>query len=110
VLATRVARKGTVFTHDGKLVVRNAKYADDFRPLDEHCDCYACRNFSRAYIRHLFKAQEMLAGTLASIHNLHFLLGMMAEIRGAIEAGTLTEYAKVFYRRYEGYEEYEKGT
>ena len=61
VLATRVARNGTVFTHDGRLVVRNAKYAEDFTPLDPDCDCYACRNFTRGYIRHLFKAGEILA-------------------------------------------------
>ena len=100
VLATRVARNGTVFTHDGRLVVKNARYAEDFGPLDEDCDCYACKNFSRAYIRHLFKAGEILALRLASIHNLRFLTRMMEEMRAAIEQDCLRDWAEAFYARH----------
>ena len=100
VLATRVARNGTVFTHDGRLVVRNAKYAEDFTPLDPDCDCYACRNFTRGYIRHLFKAGEILALRLNSIHNIYFLTHMMTEIREAIEADALLDWTNAFYARH----------
>lgn len=100
VLATRVARNGTVFTHDGRLVVRNAKYAEDFTPLDPDCDCYACRNFTRAYIRHLFKAGEILALRLNSIHNIYFLTKMMEEMRSAIENDALMDWANDFYGRH----------
>ena len=100
VLATRVARNGTVFTHDGRLVVRNAKYAEDFTPLDPDCDCYACRNYTRAYIRHLFKAGEILALRLNSIHNIYFLTKMMEEMRAAIEQDALLDWANAFYARH----------
>lgn len=100
VLATRVARNGTVFTHDGRLVVRNAKYAEDFGPLDPDCDCYACKNFSRGYIRHLFKAGEILALRLNSIHNIYFLTKMMEEMRAAIEADALLDWTNEFYGRH----------
>ena len=100
VLATRVARNGTVFTHDGRLVVRNAKYAEDFTPLDSDCDCYACRNYTRAYIRHLFKAGEILALRLNSIHNIYFLTHMMAGMREAIENDALLDWANDFYARH----------
>jgi len=100
VLATRVARNGTVFTHDGRLVVRNAKYAEDFTPLDPDCGCYACRNFTRGYIRHLFKAGEILALRLNSIHNIYFLTHMMEEMRSAIEQDALTDWAESFYARH----------
>ena len=100
VLATRVARNGTVFTRDGRLVVRNAKYAEDFSPLDADCDCYACKNFTRAYIRHLFKAGEILALRLNSLHNVRFLLRMMEEIRAAIEEDSLRDWTEEFYARH----------
>ena len=100
VLATRVARNGTVFTHDGRLVVRNAKYAEDFSPLDANCDCYACKNYTRAYIRHLFKAGEILALRLNSIHNIYFLTKMMEEMRAAIEQDALLDWANAFYARH----------
>ncbi len=100
VLATRVARNGTVFTHDGRLVVRNAKYAEDFAPLDADCDCYTCRNYTRAYIRHLFKAGEILALRLNSIHNIRFLTRMMEEMRAAIENDALLDWASEFYARH----------
>lgn len=94
VLPTRVARNGTVFTREGRIIVRDAAYAEDFRPLDPGCDCYACRNFSRAYIRHLLKAGEVLGIRLTSIHNLRHLIRMMEEIRSAIIEGTFSEYRK----------------
>ena len=100
VLATRVARNGTAFTRNGRLVIRNAQYAHDFGPMDETCDCYACRNFSRAYIRHLFKAEEILALRLISIHNLRFLLRLMEEMRAAIENDCLADYVEDFYAKH----------
>ena len=100
VLATRVARNGTVFTHDGRLVVRNGRYAHDFTPLDADCGCYTCQNFTRAYIRHLFKAGEILALRLNSLHNLYFLTHMMEEMRAAIESDCLGDWAEAFYARH----------
>lgn len=101
VLPTRIARNGTVFTRLGKLVVRNAEYARDFSPLEEGCGCYACRNFSRAYIRHLIKANEILGLRLTTIHNLHFLLHLMEEIRQSIMAGTFGEFYKEFFANWQ---------
>ncbi|CCJ34691.1 tRNA guanosine(34) transglycosylase Tgt [Caloramator australicus] len=100
VLPTRIARNGTVFTSKGKLVVRNAEYAEDFRPLDDECDCYACKNYSRAYIRHLFKAKEILAARLATIHNLRFLLKLMEDVRRAIMEDSLLDFKEEFFRKY----------
>ncbi len=97
VLATRVARNGTVFTRNGRLVVRNATCTRDFSPIEEDCDCYACRNYSRAYIRHLLKAEEILALRLCSIHNLRFLTRMMEEMRSAIEQDATRDWAEDFY-------------
>ena len=101
VLATRIARNGTCFTRQGRLVVRNAAYARDFEPLEEGCDCYACRHFSRAYIRHLLKAEEITGARLVSIHNLRFLIRMMEEIRQAIAEDRFLDYRKEFYERYD---------
>jgi len=98
VLPTRIARNGTVFVRGGKLVVRNAEYASDFRPLDEHCDCYTCRHYTRAYIRHLLKVDEILGLRLTTLHNLHFLLDLMQQIRDAIAAGTFAEFRTQFWR------------
>ena len=88
VLPTREARHGKAMTKDGSLNLRNAKYTEDFAPLDEGCGCYCCRNFSKAYLRHLVMAKEILGATLLSIHNLAFLTGLMAGARAAIEAGS----------------------
>ncbi|MEG0935819.1 MAG: tRNA guanosine(34) transglycosylase Tgt [Clostridia bacterium] len=99
VLATRVARNGTVFTRDGRLVVRNAKYAADFSPIEKDCDCYACRNFSRAYIRHLLKAEEILGLRLCSIHNLRFLARLMEDARAAIEQDAYGDFSEAFFAR-----------
>ena len=101
VLATRIARNGTCFTTNGRLVIKNARYARDFGPIDEECDCYACRNFSRAYIRHLFKAGEITGARLASIHNLRFLLRLMENVRQAIAQDSLQQLRARFYERYD---------
>ncbi len=100
VLPTRIARNGTVFVPEGKLVIRNAAYAADFRPLDADCQCYTCRNFTRAYIRHLLKANEVLGIRLTTIHNLHFLQVLMASMREAIAAGRFDELKREFYKKY----------
>ena len=100
-LATRIARNGTVFTQNGRLVIKNATYAHDFRPLDEGCDCYACQNFSRAYIRHLFKAGEITGARLASIHNLRFLLRLMEGVRQAIAEDRFGDFRKAFFDQYD---------
>jgi queuine tRNA-ribosyltransferase len=100
VLPTRIARNGTVMTSKGKLVVRNAEYARDSMPLDENCDCYTCRNFSRAYIRHLIKAGEILGGRLTTIHNLRFLQNLMTNVRTAIKEDRLLSYREEFFENY----------
>lgn len=102
VLPTRVARNGTVMTSQGKLVVRNAQYARDFRPLDPECSCYACQNYTRAYIRHLIKADEVLGIRLTTIHNLHFLINLMEKIREAIKENRLRAFAQEFLQNYYG--------
>lgn len=107
VLPTRIARNGTVFTSHGKLVIRNAEYAEDFLPLDPECDCYTCRNYSRAYIRHLFKAKEILAARLATIHNLYFLINLMKKIRQSIKDDSLMKFRDEFYSKY-GYNKNDK--
>ena len=101
VLATRIARNGTCFTKNGRLVVRNAQYARDFTPIEEGCDCYACQHFSRAYVRHLLKAEEITGARLTSIHNLRFLIRMMEEIRQAILEDRFLDYRKEFYEKYD---------
>jgi queuine tRNA-ribosyltransferase len=93
VLPTRNARNGWLFTRSGDIKIRNAKYRDDTRPLDDACACYACRNFSRAYLYHLQKTNEILGARLNTIHNLHYYLGLMRELREAIAAGALTATA-----------------
>jgi queuine tRNA-ribosyltransferase len=97
VLPTRIARNGTVFVPGGKLVIRNAEYARDFRPIDANCGCYACQNFSRAYIRHLLKAGEVLGIRLTTIHNLYYLIHLMAEMREAILSGGFAEFRQEFF-------------
>ncbi len=92
VMPTRNARKGTVFTWQGKMILKSARYKEDNRPIDENCNCYACRNFSRAYIRHLLSVGEVLGGILASIHSLHFYLDLVTKARKAILAGNYQEF------------------
>ncbi len=100
VLATRIARNGTCMTSTGRLVVRNAKYARDFSPLDEHCDCYTCRNYSRAYIRHLIHTNEILGFRLTTYHNLYFLLKLMEQVRQAIREDRLLDFRDEFFEQY----------
>ena len=107
VLPTRIARNGTALTSKGKLVVKNAKYKDDFSPLDENCDCYACKNHTRAYIRHLLNVDEILGARLLSIHNLRFLIKLMENIRKSIEEDRYLEFKDEFYRNY-GYDYHQK--
>ncbi|MDK8502495.1 tRNA guanosine(34) transglycosylase Tgt [Aerococcus sp. UMB1112A] len=100
VLATRIARNGTCMTSQGRLVVKNAPYQRDFNPIDPKCSCYTCRNFSRAYVRHLFKADETFGLRLTSIHNLHFLLDLMAQVRQAIRDDNLLDFKEEFFEAY----------
>ena len=100
VLPTRIARHGMAMTTFGRVNIKNAKYEKDFTPLDEHCDCYTCRNYSKAYLRHLFKADEMLSAMLLSNHNLHFLVNMMKGIRKSIEEDRFSEFKADFYEKY----------
>lgn len=100
VLPTRVARNQMVFTRDGVVKISKKAYARDFSSVEDSCDCYTCRNYTRAYLRHLFKANEMLAGTLATIHNLYFLEKLVLEIRAAIEGGMFALYKRGFIDRY----------
>ena len=97
---TRIARHGLATISSGKIHIKNAEFERDFGPLDPECDCYACKNYSRAYIRHLFRAKEMLAATLISIHNIRFLERMMEGIRESIEADCFLEYKKEFYDQF----------
>jgi|CZKC01.1.fsa_nt_gi queuine tRNA-ribosyltransferase len=93
VLPTRSARHGCIFTSAGRLLIRNAKHADDSRPVDEACSCAVCKRHSRAYLRHLFMANEILGSVLATHHNIHFYLDLMRRIRQAIEFGDLEEFS-----------------
>jgi queuine tRNA-ribosyltransferase len=104
VLPTRLARNGGAMTSHGRISIKNAKYERDFTPLDHECDCYVCRNYSRAYLRHLFKANEILSSMLLSHHNLYFLVNTMKNIREAIENDRFLEYKKEFYSKYDDYE------
>ena len=94
VLQTRSARNGLALTRHGKRMLRNAVYAHDFAPIEEGCDCYACRNFSRAYIRHLIKAEEILAAQLITMHNIRFSLRLMEEVRQAIREDRYADFAR----------------
>jgi queuine tRNA-ribosyltransferase len=100
VLPTRNARKGTVFTTTGRLVVKNAIYARDPRPLDPGCSCYTCRRYSRAYLRHLFQADEILGPELATLHSVHFYLDTMRRLREAIMEGSFASWARAFIETY----------
>ena len=100
VLPTRIARHGMAMTSQGRVNIKNAKYERDFTPLDPNCDCYTCRNYSKAYLRHLFKSDEILLSMLMTTHNLHFLVNTMAGIRKAIEEDRFLEYKKEFYDSY----------
>jgi queuine tRNA-ribosyltransferase len=96
VMPTRNARKGTIFTRNGKLIIKAARYKQDFSPIDEECDCYTCRNFSRAYIRHLFSVDELLGMRLATIHSLHFYMELISKARKAILENRFSQFKKEF--------------
>ncbi len=100
VLPTRNARNGAYFTHDGQLSIKQERYKHDFKPIDKECNCKVCRTYSRSYLRHLFKEQEILSSMLASYHNLAFLNQMMNEIRLAISQNRFEQYRKDFLTRY----------
>jgi queuine tRNA-ribosyltransferase len=97
VIPTRNARNGTFFTTAGKLVIKNARYLDDERPVDEMCGCYTCTHYSRAYLRHLFMAKELLVYRLNTIHNLYYYTHLTAEIRRALRDERLDDYCKGFF-------------
>ena len=100
VLPTRIARNGTAMTSKGKLVIRNKTFEEDFSVLDDECDCYTCRNYTRAYIRHLLKAKEILGVRLLSIHNLRFLTKLMERVKIEIENDNLLSFKNEFYKKY----------
>ncbi|GIO21807.1 tRNA guanosine(34) transglycosylase Tgt [Oceanobacillus sp. J11TS1] len=100
VLPTRIARNGTCMTSSGRLVVRNAKYARDFSPIDKNCDCHVCKNYTRAYIRHLIKCNETFGFRLTTYHNLYFLLKLMEQVRTAIKEDRLGDFKESFFEQY----------
>ncbi len=102
VLPTRIARNGTAMTSIGKVVIKNAKFTHDFTPLDPNCDCYCCKNYTRAYLRHLYKADEILSSRLMSTHNLHFLINLMKQVREAIMNDRLLDFRNEFFAKYYG--------
>lgn len=100
VLATRIGRNGTAMTRRGDLTIRNAEFKEDFRPIEEGCQCYSCRNFSRAYIRHLINVNEMFGGILLSLHNIYFLIRLMKDMRNAIYENRLEDFRQEFNSKY----------
>ena len=100
VLPTRIARHGTAMTSHGRVIIKNKEYERDFTPLDDNCDCYCCKNYTKAYLRHLFKANEMLGHRLMSIHNISFLVNLTKNAREAIKNDTFLDYKKQVYEMY----------
>jgi queuine tRNA-ribosyltransferase len=101
VLPTRLGRNGTVYTKNGKIIMTNTKFRNDFSSLDKECDCYTCKNYSRSYVAHLFHGKEMLAGTLASVHNLHFIIHLVKKIRQSILDDNFFEFKEEFLKNYQ---------
>jgi queuine tRNA-ribosyltransferase len=97
VFPTRVARNGTAITSQGRVVIRNAAYAEDFSPLDPECNCYTCRNYSRAYLRHLIRCDEIFGLRLMSLHNLHYLIKLMKDLRESILNDSFPEFRRLFW-------------
>ena len=97
---TRLARHGHAFTKDGKINIRNSKFKEDFTPIENDCDCYACKHYTKAYIRHLIVANETFGARLLSIHNIRFLIKLTENIREAIKENRLLEYKEEFITRY----------
>jgi queuine tRNA-ribosyltransferase len=100
VIPTRYGRYGTCFTDRGQVVIRNGEFKADFGPLDPECDCHACKNYSRAYIRHLFNAKEVLGLRLAAYHNVHYYVNLTRRIRAAIDAGQYAEFEREYLMKY----------
>ncbi len=100
VMPTRIARHGSIYTSKGRITIRNATFSEDFNSPDPECNCYVCRNYSRAYIRHLLNRNEILGVVLTSYHNIYFLLDMMAKIRKSVGEGCFNEFAEEFYSSY----------
>ena len=100
VLPTRIARTGTAVTHEGAFALKGSAYKTDFRPIEEGCECYACRTFTRAYLRHLLRANEILGLRMVSVHNSHLYLKVMSEMRAALEAGMFADYRREFIAKY----------
>ena len=100
VLQTRIARNGTALTSKGKVILKNAKYKEDFTSLDDECDCYCCTHHTKAYLHHLIKSGEILGGRLLSLHNLRFSLKLMENIRKAINEDRFLEFKHEFYQKY----------
>ena len=100
VLPTRIARHGNAFTKYGKINIKNAKFKDDFTPIEESCDCYACKNYTKAYIRHLIVANETFGQRLLSIHNIRFLTRLTEDLRRAIKEDRVLEYKEAFIKNY----------
>jgi queuine tRNA-ribosyltransferase len=101
VLPTRNARNGMLFTRRGKLVIKNARFREDERPVDEQCQCYTCRTYSRAYLRHLYMAREILSYRLNTVHNLFYFTTLLEGLRAAIGDGTYEEFRRCFYEEQE---------
>jgi queuine tRNA-ribosyltransferase len=100
VLPTRLGRNGTIYTKKGKIIIMNTRFRNDFSPIEADCECYSCKNFTKAYIAHLFHGKEMLAGTLASIHNLHFIVNLVKKIRQSILEDNFSEFRDSFLAGY----------
>ena len=105
VLPTRIARHGNAFTHNGKMNLKNNKFKEDFTPIEKDCDCYTCKNYTRAYIRHLLIAGEQLSGRLLSIHNIRFLIKLTEDIRTSIDENRFDEFKEEFIKNYENVEQ-----
>jgi len=103
VLPTRLGRNGTIYTKYGKIHITNTIYREDIKPIEEDCECYTCKNYSRAYLAHLFHGKEMLGGTLASIHNIHFIVNLVKKIRQSIFDDNFDKFKKEFLNKYNGY-------
>ncbi len=100
VLPTRLGRNGTIYTQNGKIIIMNTKFRNDFSPIEKDCECYTCKNYTKAYVAHLFHGKEMLAGTLASIHNLHFIVNLVKNIRQSILNDNFFEFKEDFLKGY----------